>query len=63
VVVEIRGQEMDTLADLAERTAETMGGMSAFRNVSVSMDITKPEYQVRGDRTKAAELGVPVCAR
>ncbi|MBS3735198.1 MAG: efflux RND transporter permease subunit [Phycisphaerae bacterium] len=60
VVVEIRGQEMDTLADLADRTAQTMGGMSAFRNVSVSMDITKPEYQVRVDRTKAAELGVSV---
>jgi len=60
VVVEIRGQDMDTLADLAERTAATMGGMSEFSNVSVSMDITKPEYQVRVDRTKAAELGVSV---
>lgn len=60
VVVEIRGQEMDTLADLADRTAQTMGGMSQFRNVSVSMDITKPEYQVRVDRVKAAELGVSV---
>ncbi|NLE99024.1 MAG: efflux RND transporter permease subunit, partial [Propionibacterium sp.] len=60
VVVEIRGQEMDSLADLAERTAETMAGMSGFRNVAVSMDITKPEYQVRVDRTKAAELGISV---
>ncbi len=60
VVVEIRGQEMDALADLAERTAETMEGMKLLRNVSVSMDITKPEYQVRVDRTKAAELGVTV---
>ena len=60
VVVEIRGQDMDTLADLAERTARTMGGMSEFRNVSVSMDISKPEYQVRVDRTRAAELGVSV---
>ncbi len=60
VVVEIRGQDMDTLANLADRTAETMGRMGQFRNVSVSMDITKPEYQVRLDRARAAELGVSV---
>jgi hydrophobe/amphiphile efflux-1 (HAE1) family protein len=60
VVVEIRGQDMDTLDDLAQRTAETMEGLGHFRNVSVSMDITKPEFQVRVDRAKAAELGVSV---
>ncbi|MFW6021536.1 MAG: efflux RND transporter permease subunit, partial [Guyparkeria sp.] len=60
VIVEVRGQEIDTLADLAQQTAETMEGMGQFRNVAVSMDITKPEYQVRVDRTKAAELGVSV---
>lgn len=58
VIVEVRGQEIDTLADLAQQTAETMEGLGQFRNVSVSMDVTKPEYQVRVDRTKAAELGI-----
>ncbi|MFP4216739.1 MAG: efflux RND transporter permease subunit, partial [Phycisphaerae bacterium] len=60
VLVEVRGQDMDVLDDLARRTAQTMEGLGQFRNVSVSMDITKPEYQVRVDRTKAAELGVSV---
>jgi len=60
VVVEVRGQDMDTLADLSERTADVMNGLQQFRNVFVSMDMSKPEYQVRVDRTKAAELGVPV---
>ncbi|NBB94759.1 MAG: hypothetical protein GVY16_03365 [Planctomycetes bacterium] len=60
VLVEVRGQDMDVLDDLARRTAQTMEGLGQFRNVSVSMDIAKPEYQVRVDRTKAAELGVSV---
>ncbi|MFO7898680.1 MAG: efflux RND transporter permease subunit [Planctomycetota bacterium] len=60
VIVEVRGQEIDTLSDLARETAETMEGLGQFQNVSVSMDITKPEYQVRVDRTRAAELGISV---
>ncbi|MDZ7754240.1 MAG: efflux RND transporter permease subunit [Gammaproteobacteria bacterium] len=60
VIVEVRGHDMDVLDDLAQRTAEKMAGLGPFRNISVSMDITKPEYQVRVDRVKAAELGISV---
>ena len=60
VVVEVRGQDMDTLADLSERTADVMDELQQFRNVFVSMDMSKPEYQVKVDRAKAAELGVSV---
>ncbi|MFW5882481.1 MAG: efflux RND transporter permease subunit [Planctomycetota bacterium] len=60
VLVEVRGQDMDVLDDLARRTAETMEGLGQFRNISVSVDIAKPEFQVRVDRTKAAEAGVSV---
>ncbi len=60
VVVEVRGQDMDTLADLARRTADRMAELTEFQNVSISMDMTKPEYQVSVDRTKAAELDISV---
>ncbi|MBN2792492.1 MAG: efflux RND transporter permease subunit [Desulfuromonadales bacterium] len=60
IVVQVRGQDMETLAELASRTAKTTNTLGQFQNVFVSMDLTKPEYQVRVDRVKAAELGVSV---
>ena len=60
IIVEVRGQDMDLLVGLAERTASTMRGLDQLQNVTVSMDVTKPEYQVRADRTKAQELGITV---
>jgi len=51
---------MKILFDLARKTAETMSGLKYFRNVYVSMDLTKPEYQIRVDRIRAASLGVTV---
>ena len=60
IVVQVSGQDMETLADLAGRTAKTIGSLDPFQNVFVSMDLTKPEFQVQVDRVKAAELGVSV---
>lgn len=60
IVIQVRGQDMDVLADLAGRTAKSIHGLNQFENVLVSMDLTKPEYQVLVDRVKAAELGVSV---
>ncbi|MFO8049210.1 MAG: efflux RND transporter permease subunit, partial [Desulfosudaceae bacterium] len=60
IIVQVRGQDMDILEDLAQKTARTMSGQERFQNVSISMDRTKPEYQIRVDRTKAADLGVAV---
>ncbi|TVS13427.1 MAG: efflux RND transporter permease subunit, partial [Planctomycetaceae bacterium] len=60
LMVEVRGQDMETLSDLAQRTADIMSGLGQLTNVSISMDMTKPEYQVKVDRTRAAELGVSV---
>ncbi|MFP4029812.1 MAG: efflux RND transporter permease subunit [Candidatus Brocadiia bacterium] len=60
IVLEIRGQDPDTLSQLADRTAEVMHGIEGLTNVDVSMDLNRPEYQVRIDRTKAAELGISV---
>ena len=60
IVVEIRGQDPETLSTLANRTANIMRKTGGLTNVYVSMDLSRPEYQVRIDRTKAAELGVSV---
>ncbi|MBS0012436.1 MAG: efflux RND transporter permease subunit, partial [Desulfobacterales bacterium] len=60
LIVQVRGRDMETLDDLAGRTVAAVRGIDQFENVSISMDRTKPEYQVRVDRTKASELGVSV---
>ncbi|MFN2355792.1 MAG: efflux RND transporter permease subunit, partial [Desulfopila sp.] len=60
IVVEISGEETGELSRLAERTADIMRQVEGLTNVYVSMDLSRPEYQVRIDRTKAAELGVSV---
>lgn len=60
IEVKLKGQDMDALFDLATRTAGVMNGLRQFTNVYVSMDMTKPEYQIRMDRTRAAELGVSI---
>ena len=60
VEVKIKGEDIKILFDLARKTSETMNGLKNFRNVYVSMDLTKPEYQIRVDRTRAASLGVTV---
>ncbi|MDD8042943.1 MAG: efflux RND transporter permease subunit, partial [Verrucomicrobiota bacterium] len=54
IVIQVRGQDMNVLADLAGRTAKSINGLGQFENVLVSMDLTKPEYQVLVDRLKAA---------
>jgi len=60
IIVEIQGQDMDALSSIAKRTVSAMNDLQMFQNVAVSMDISKPEYQVKIDRTKAAELDISV---
>jgi len=60
IEVKVKGQEVGKLYDLAGQVAQTMQSLKQFKNVYISMDMTKPEYQVRIDRVRAAELGVSV---
>lgn len=60
IEVKIKGQDMATLDALARQTAASMNEIAHFTNVYVSMDMTKPEYQVMIDRQRAAELGVSI---
>ncbi len=60
VEVKIKGPDVERLFALADQAASVMNGLPQFKNVYVSMDMTKPEYQIRVDRVRAAELGVSV---
>jgi hydrophobe/amphiphile efflux-1 (HAE1) family protein len=60
IEVKIKGQDISVLYDLARQTASAMNELDHFTNVYVSMDMTKPEYQVQVDRARAAELGVSI---
>jgi len=60
VDIQIRGQDIYKLFDMARLLSETMNGLKHFTNVYISMDLNKPEYQVRIDRPRATELGVTV---
>ncbi len=58
IEVGIRGPDTDTLAELARRAVSSMQELDDLANVSVLLDLTRPEYQVRIDRTRASELGI-----
>ena len=60
VEVKIKGTDLNKLFDIARTTAQTMTGLKQFTNVYVAMDLSKPEYQVKIDRARAADLGVSV---
>lgn len=60
IEVKIKGQDISKLFELAQGTAGAMNKMAHFTNVYVSMDMTKPEYQIYVDRQLSAELGVSI---
>ncbi len=60
IEVKIKGEEIPKLFELAQGTAAAMNKLAHFANVYVSLDITKPEYQVQVDRQLAADLGVSI---
>jgi multidrug efflux pump subunit AcrB len=60
IEVKVRGPEIGELYEYSRQVAGTMNELNHFTNVYMSMDMTKPEYRVRIDRTRAAEMGVSV---
>lgn len=62
IEIKIRGQELTVLADLARTALGKITSMGKLTNTYISLDMSRPEYQVRVDRVRAAELGVSVTA-
>ena len=56
----MRGAEVDQLFELAGEVSQRMSGAPFLKNVHLSLDLNKPEYQVQVDRVKAADLGLSV---
>lgn len=60
IEVEINGAELDALFTLANATAERLRARPELTNVYVSLDVSKPEWQIDIDRVRAAEHGLTV---
>ncbi len=60
LIVKVRGPDMKSLNDLAGKIVRIMNDLKNIQNVNISMDLTRPEYRVKVDRIRAAELGVSV---
>jgi len=58
--VKIKGQDTETLFRLANRAEGIMSGKGWLKNVFMSLEMTKPEYQLLVDRERAGEIGVSV---
>jgi len=60
IEVEIKGQDMNRLFALAQQVSGIISQFPQVTNVYIATDLSKPEYRIQVDRTRAAELGVSV---
>jgi HAE1 family hydrophobic/amphiphilic exporter-1 len=60
IEVEITGAEIDTLFRTAQQVAGQLPERPELTNVYISLDYSKPEWQVAIDRIRAGELGLTV---
>lgn len=56
--VQVKGNKLEVLRDLAERIRDTISTISATRDVRILQRIDQPAKNIDIDRIKAAELGV-----
>jgi hydrophobic/amphiphilic exporter-1 (mainly G- bacteria), HAE1 family len=60
VEVKIRGTEIAPIFEFAGEVADRLAQTRGLANVSISMDMTKPEYRIHVDRARASSMGVSV---
>ncbi len=60
IEVEISGSEMDQLFQTANTLAAQLTDSPSLTNIDISLDYSKPEWQVEIDRLRAGELGLSV---
>lgn len=60
IEVEINGSDIDTLYATAQDVADRLRERAELTNVYISLDFSKPEWQVEIDRVRAGELGLTV---
>ncbi|MEX2608418.1 MAG: efflux RND transporter permease subunit [Gemmatimonadota bacterium] len=62
VEIKIKGEEIPVIFGFAGAVTDELDRTPGLTNVNLSMEMTKPEYRVHIDRTRASALGVPVGA-
>jgi len=60
VQVKVKGNDIHQIYDFARQAAQRLSQTEGLTGVNLSMDITKPEYRVYIDRTRASALQIPV---
>lgn len=60
VEVKVKGTEIVPLFEFAKKVAGRLNETSGITNINLSMDMTKPEYRIYVDRTRASDMGISV---
>jgi multidrug efflux pump subunit AcrB len=60
VEIKIKGSEVIPIFEFAQKTAARLRETRGLTNVTLSMDMSKPEYRIYVDRAKASALGIGV---
>ncbi len=60
VVIEIRGEELDILEELANNTSEALSSIESLSNIEVSFEEGRPQIDVVIDRIRAGIQGVGI---
>ena len=60
VEVKVKGTEIVPLFEFAKKVAARLNETSGITNINLSMDMTKPEYRIYVDRTRASDMGISV---
>ncbi len=58
IEIKIKGSDVNGLFNEAQKLSNVMNKLKYFKNIYISMDMTKPEYKILIDRTKAYSLSV-----
>ncbi len=60
VEVKVMGTKIEEVFNFAKKVAGRLRSIDGLYGVNLSMDMTKPEYRIYVDRTKASALGISV---
>lgn len=58
VMINIKGDDLDTLKDLSENIVNILNGVPGLKNIKTSLEEARPEIIVTVDRDKANSLGL-----
>jgi len=58
VEIKIKGTEIMSIFDFAQRVSRKLQETPGIRNINVSMDMTKPEYRIFIDRARASAMSI-----